>query len=62
MRNLILDDGEYSLCCLISVVGVNGLVVLSNTVADNCSLSSTDVDGSKAKNHAFLSNLKVDGI
>lgn len=29
MRDLILDDGEYSLCCLISVVEVNGLVVLA---------------------------------
>ena len=28
----------------------------------NCSLSSTDVDGVNAKNPAFLSNFKVDGI
>ena len=35
---------------------------LSNTVADNFSLSSTDVDGSNAKNQAFLSNFKVVGI
>lgn len=35
---------------------------LMHTVATNCSLSSTDVDGANAKNPAFLSNFKVDGI
>lgn len=35
---------------------------LMHTVAADCSLSSTDVDGANAKNSAFLSNLKVVGI
>lgn len=35
---------------------------LMHTVATNCSLSRTDVDGANAKNPAFLSNFKVDGI
>lgn len=35
---------------------------LMHTVAADCSLLSTDVDGVNAKNPAFLSNFKVDGI
>lgn len=35
---------------------------LMHTVAADCSLWSTDVDGANAKNPAFLSNFKVDGI
>lgn len=50
MLTLLLSSVSAKACCLM------------HTVADNCSLSSTDVDGSNAKNQAFLSNLKVDGI
>lgn len=35
---------------------------LMHTVATDCSLSSTDVDGVNAKNPAFQSNFKVNGI
>lgn len=62
----------YSVGCICSVSCLLYMQMLSSvsakscclmhTVAADCSLSRTDVDGANAKNPAFLSNFKVDGI
>lgn len=62
----------YSVGCICSVSCLPYMQMLSSvsakacclmhTVATNCSLSRTDVDGANAKNPAFLPNFKVDGI
>lgn len=62
----------YSVGCICSVSCLPYMQMLSSvsakacclmhTVAADCSLWSTDVDGANAKNPAFLSNFKVDGI
>lgn len=62
----------YSVGCICSVSCLPYMQMLSSvsakacclmhTVAADCSLSCTDVDGANAKNPAFLSNFKVDGI
>ena len=62
----------YSVGCICSVSWLPYMQMLSSvsakacclmyTVAADCSLSRTDVDGANAKNPAFLSNFKVDGI
>lgn len=62
----------YSVGCICSVSCLPYMQMLSSvsakacclmhTVTADCSLSRTDVDGANAKNPAFLSNFKMDGI